>query len=77
MGLENSKLIWEDGPMQIGAFELNEPLPELRDPHVFAMVRPWVDVGSVGTLTLNRLERFMGSKAVSYTHLTLPTILLV
>ena len=48
--------------MQIGAFELNEPLPELREPHVFAMVRPWVDVGSVGTLTLNRLERFMGSK---------------
>ena len=41
---------------------MNEPLPELRDPHVFAMVRPWVDVGSVGTLTLNRLERFMGSK---------------
>jgi len=61
-GLETSKLIWEDGPMQIGAFELNEPLPALRDPHVFAMVRPWVDVGSVGTLTLNRLERFMGSK---------------
>ena len=29
---------------------------------MFAMVRPWVDVGSVGTLTLNRLERFMGSK---------------
>jgi len=48
--------------MRIGAFELIEPLPELRDPHVFAMVRPWVDVGSVGTLTLNRLERFMGSK---------------
>ena len=48
--------------MQIGAFQLNEPLPALRDPHVFAMVRPWVDVGSVGTLTLNRLERFMGSK---------------
>ena len=48
--------------MRIGAFELNEPVPELKDPHVFAMVRPWVDVGSVGTLTLNRLERFMGSK---------------
>ena len=48
--------------MRIGAFELNEPLPELKEPHVFAMVRPWVDVGSVGTLTLNRLERFMGSK---------------
>ena len=48
--------------MRIGAFELIEPLPELKEPHVFAMVRPWVDVGSVGTLTLNRLERFMGSK---------------
>jgi hypothetical protein len=48
--------------MKIGAFEINEPVPELKDPHVFAMVRPWVDVGSVGTLTLNRLERYLGSK---------------
>ncbi len=48
--------------MRIGAFEIHEPLPQLRDPHAFAMVRPWVDVGSVGTLTLNRLERFLGSK---------------
>lgn len=48
--------------MKIGAFEINEPVPELESPHVFAMVRPWVDVGSVGTLTLNRLERFLGSK---------------
>ena len=48
--------------MKIGAFEINEPVPELREPHVFAMVRPWVDVGSVGTLTLNRLERYLGSK---------------
>lgn len=48
--------------MRVGAFEINEPVPELKDPHVFAMIRPWVDVGSVGTLTLNRLERFMGSK---------------
>ena len=34
----------------------------MRDPHVFAMIRPWVDVGSVGTLTLSRLERFLNSK---------------
>ena len=53
---------WQYDPMKIGAFEINEPVPELRDPHAFAMVRPWVDVGSVGTLTLNRLERFLGSK---------------
>lgn len=48
--------------MRIGAFEIHEPVPELRDPHVFAMVRPWVDVGSVGTLTLNRLEHYLASK---------------
>ena len=47
--------------MRIGAFELHEPVPDLQDPHVFAMIRPWVDVGSVGTLTLNRLERYLGS----------------
>jgi hypothetical protein len=47
--------------MRIGAFEINEPVPDLREPHVFAMVRPWVDVGSVGTLTLNRLERHLGA----------------
>ena len=54
--------------MRVGAFEIVEPVPELRDPHVFAMIRPWVDVGSVGTLTLNRLERFMGSKELGKLH---------
>ena len=48
--------------MKIGAFEILEPVPELREPHAFAMIRPWVDVGSVGTLTLNRLESYLGSK---------------
>ena len=54
--------------MRVGAFEINEPVPELRDPHAFAMIRPWVDVGSVGTLTLNRLERFMWSKELGRLH---------
>ena len=40
----------------------------MRDPHVFAMIRPWVDVGSVGTLTLNRLERYLGSKELGRLH---------
>jgi proteasome assembly chaperone (PAC2) family protein len=38
------------------AFELAEPVPELREPHAVATVRPWVDVGNVGTLTLGSLE---------------------
>ena len=43
--------------MKIGAFDVIEPLPELKDPHVIAMLRPWVDVGNVGTVALRRLER--------------------
>ena len=54
--------------MRVGAFEIGDPVPELREPHAFAMIRPWVDVGSVGTLTLNRLERFMGSKELGKLH---------
>ena len=53
---------WQDVAMLIGAFDIQEPVPELKDPHAFAMIRPWVDVGSVGTLTLTRLEQHLGSK---------------
>jgi len=41
--------------MRIGAFELSEPLPALRDPHVIAGLTPWLDAGNVGTLVLSRL----------------------
>ncbi|MFC2020604.1 PAC2 family protein [Chloroflexota bacterium] len=42
--------------MKLGAFELNEPLPELREPHALVMLRPWIDVGSVGSLVLSWIE---------------------
>ena len=48
--------------MKEGAFTLVEPLPELKDPHVIAMLRPWIDVGSVGTIALRKLERYFGAK---------------
>ena len=48
--------------MRIGAFEIQEPVPELREPHAFTMVRPWVDVGSVVSITLARLERHFEAK---------------
>lgn len=56
------RFFWQDVAMKIGAFEINEPVPELKEPHAFAMIRPWVDVGSVGTLTLTRLEQHLGSR---------------
>jgi predicted ATP-grasp superfamily ATP-dependent carboligase len=43
--------------MKIGAFELNTPLPELHDPHAFAILRPWIDAGAAGRATLTMLEK--------------------
>jgi len=51
--------------MRLGAFELNEPLPELKEPHALAMLQPWVDVGSVGTLTLSWLEKHFKIKELA------------
>ena len=48
--------------MRIGAFEIREPLPELKEPHVIAILRPWVNVGRVGTLTMGRLERHFATQ---------------
>lgn len=48
--------------MRLGEFEIPEPIPELRDPHVLAVLRPWIDVGSVGTLALSRLERHLRAR---------------
>jgi hypothetical protein len=48
--------------MKIGEFEILEPLPELENTHAIAMLRPWVDVGSVGTVVLSRLERHFSAR---------------
>ncbi len=50
--------------MRLGEFEIPEPVPELKDPHVLAVLRPWIDVGNVGTLSLNRLERHLQAKEI-------------
>ena len=42
--------------MRISGFELVEPLPELHEPHALVTLRPWIDVGSAGSLALARLE---------------------
>lgn len=48
--------------MRVGPFEINEPVPELTNPHALVMLRPWVDVGAVGSLVLTRLQRHFGGK---------------
>ena len=48
--------------VRIGAFEIYDPVPELREPHAFVMIKPWVDVGSAVTITLARLEKHFEAK---------------
>jgi hypothetical protein len=51
--------------MRIGSFEVDQPLPKLNEPHAFAVVRPWVDCGSVGTLVLQWLETRFGARELA------------
>ena len=50
--------------MEIGGFQVDEPVPELREPHAIVSLRPWVDVGRVGRHALIRLERHLGAQEV-------------
>jgi hypothetical protein len=51
--------------VRIGAFELNEPIPELNEPYVFTILRPWIDVNHVGSLILNGLETQFEAKELA------------
>jgi len=47
--------------MRLRAFKLYEPVPQLNEPHALAVLKPWIDVSNVGTLTLSRLESYLGA----------------
>ena len=51
--------------VRMGAFEVEEPLPEMNNPYVFAVLHPWIDVNGVGTLVLNELETRFGAKELA------------
>lgn len=50
--------------MDIGAFEIFESIPEKREVHAVAMLRPWLDAGNVGTLVLTSLEQHLEAKVL-------------
>jgi predicted ATP-grasp superfamily ATP-dependent carboligase len=56
--------------MLVGAFELVEPLPELREPTLLLALQPWIDVGSVGSMALTYLEEAWGARPLG--HLARP-----
>ena len=47
--------------MKLQAFDLADPVPELNAPHALAVIRPWIDAGSAGSLLMNSLEEQLGS----------------
>jgi hypothetical protein len=55
----------EEEKVRIGAFEVEEPIPELSNPYVFAILHPWIDVNGVGTMVLNELETQFGAKELA------------
>ncbi len=48
-----------------GHFELVEPLPALERPRLLIALQPWIDVGSVGTMTLAFLEQQWGAQEIA------------
>ena len=56
--------------MRIGAFEVSEPIHDLRNPVVIASLQPWIDVNNVATSILSDLETQYG--AIELARLTKP-----
>ena len=54
----------------IGPFELVDPLPTLNQPRMLVALQPWVDVGSVATMTLAYLGEAMNAQPLG--HLARP-----
>jgi predicted ATP-grasp superfamily ATP-dependent carboligase len=50
--------------MKVGAFELDEPLPDLENAHALAMLSPWIDIGRVGSGALSALETHFGARTL-------------
>ena len=48
--------------MRLSAFDLSEPVPELKEPHALAIIQPWTDISRVGNLVLSCLEASLGAK---------------
>ena len=51
--------------MEIGWFDFDPPEVPLRDPHAIVMLRPWINVGNVGTIVLSRLASIYHAEEVA------------
>jgi len=51
--------------MDIGWFDFDPPEVPLRNPHAIVMLRPWINVGNVGTIVLSRLASIYNAEQVA------------
>ncbi len=50
--------------MRIGAFQLEEPVPELQHPHALAVLLPWIDAGTAASSVITILERHLDASSL-------------
>ena len=50
--------------MEIGAFEIKDDVLELEHPRMIVTLRPWIDVGSVGTMVFSYLDNLFDTQPV-------------
>ena len=50
--------------MFLGAFEIKESVPPLKQPRVLVSIKPWFDAGAVGTLCLDKTESYLEAKSL-------------
>ncbi len=51
--------------MRVGAFEVEVPVPYLKEPHAVAVIPSWIDAGKSASLTLSHMERLFGSQKLA------------
>ena len=50
--------------MRVGAFDVDQPVRELHDVVAIAILKPWVNVGNVGTIGLRKLSRHLETTTI-------------
>ncbi len=56
--------IFRDNPLQIRDFQIDVDPTTFDSPHCIVTLRPWVNVGNVGRIVVNRLGRIYGAKKI-------------
>jgi hypothetical protein len=51
--------------MRLGAFDIVEPVPELYEPHVLAVIPSWMDAGNAASLTISRFEQHLHAEELA------------